>query len=128
MIYEISGGTKAQRKIVDLAMTAVVPMLNLKDNINIEITLGKFDCSGVMDCEQDEDGIHLFDMEINTATSLQELAVTVFHEMKHVEQTVTGKLGQLTWKGKCHKDTPYMERPWEIEAYAFEQHAYTCGL
>ncbi len=47
--------------------------------------------------------------------------VTVFHEMVHIDQYVTGRLvrshGKAFWRGQeISDDVPYLERPWEIEA------------
>jgi len=47
--------------------------------------------------------------------------VTVFHEMVHIDQYVTGRLvrshGKAYWRGQeVSDDVPYLERPWEIEA------------
>lgn len=47
--------------------------------------------------------------------------VTVFHEMVHIDQYVTGRLvresGKAFWRGQEIPNTvPYLELPWEIEA------------
>ena len=49
--------------------------------------------------------------------------VTVFHEMVHIDQYVTGRLvrqhGKAFWRGQEISDAvTYLERPWEIEAEA----------
>jgi len=52
------------------------------------------------------------------------LLATVLHEMVHVKQFRTGKLGYspvLTWEdGTRENDTPYSKQPWEKEAYKLE--------
>ena len=45
----------------------------------------------------------------------------LIHEMKHVEQFASGRLGRKwIWGGEIYKDVAYKDLPWEIEAYAFE--------
>jgi hypothetical protein len=48
-------------------------------------------------------------------------AVTICHELIHVNQTVAGRFKTLDdgwlWEGCAYPfDTPYQDRPWEIEA------------
>ena len=69
---------------------------------------------------EDDGEYHQFEIDINNKQPLEEMVATLFHEMKHVEQTATGRLDQTIWEGVSHKDTPYEDRPWEKEAYEFE--------
>ena len=122
MIYTVEGGTKAQRKVVDSAMSYVVHMLNIPNKVHIEIVLGKFISHGVR-----ADSKNSFEIEICKAVDDVEIAYTVFHEMKHVEQLSNGRLshqGFITfWEGKDMPFIEYHQRPWEIEAFNFEKNA-----
>jgi hypothetical protein len=57
----------------------------------------------------------------------KELALSLAHEMVHVKQLVKGQLksmadGSQTWLGKSYPaDTPYLDRPWEIEAFSRQE-------
>lgn len=57
----------------------------------------------------------------------KELALSLAHEMVHVKQMVKGQLktgsnGKQIWKGKEYSsDTPYLDRPWEIEAFSRQE-------
>ena len=121
MIYEIENGTIKQQRIIDDAMAFVAPLLNIPDNVLVEIILMRCASSGCIDMEEDEDGIHSFLIEINNKQSLEEIVATVFHEIKHVQQTISKRLDQCKWDGVDHSNTPYLDRPWEIEAYGFEE-------
>ena len=121
MIYELEGGNKKQQNIVVEAMSFVDPYLNLPDNVFIEVVLMPCSSSGCIDLEIDEEGDHNFLVEINTKQSLQEIVATVFHELKHVEQTFNKRLDQMNWNGVDYTNTPYIDRPWEKEAYGFEE-------
>ena len=122
MIYTVEGGTKAQRKVVDSAMSYVVHLLNIPNKVHIEIVLGKFISHGVR-----SDSKNSFEIEICKSVNDVEIAYTVFHEMKHVEQLASGRLGHqgfiTFWEGKDMPFIEYHQRPWEIEAFNFEKNA-----
>ena len=123
MIYEIYGKIKA-RKSIDRAMSVASSLLNLPDNlwVNIELTHEYVSSGGCVHLE-DEDGYLMFDLDINKKQCAREIAITLLHEMKHVEQYATGRLGQDTWLDGPRPDLPYKELPWEKEAFEFESRA-----
>ena len=58
--------------------------------------------------------------------NLVQLGLTLAHEMVHVKQLAKGTLKQRrsghTWLGKMYsKKTPYLEMPWEIEAFSKQE-------
>lgn len=120
MLYELHNCPKKIENQVHEAMSFVVNLLSLPENVWVDIEFQNGDQS-LGGCVDMEDGDFLID--INKRQPLKELIVTLFHEMKHVEQTATGRLNQTIWDGISYKDTPYLERPWEKEAYEFESKA-----
>lgn len=122
MIYEVEGGNKAQRKVVDTAMSYVIQLLNIPSRVHVEIVLGNFKSHSVMHISK-----YYYEMEIVKSVSAEEIAYTVFHEMKHVEQLVHERLvhdgRNIYWEGVDHTETEYFECPWEKEAYKFEKSA-----
>ena len=128
MYYTVEGGTRRQRKQVDIAMFCVIDLVDIPENVCVAIHIGKFESHGVMRVEDD-----VYIMEIcgrleGCEILPIELAKTVFHEMKHVEQMSNDRLVytddlQAFWEGKDHTDTEYFDCPWEIEAYSFEKSA-----
>jgi hypothetical protein len=122
MRYEVTGGNKQKREVVDTAMSYVIHLIKIPYNVYIEIVFIKSGNHGIMEYSKNR-----FLMEINTAVSLAEIAYTVFHEMKHVEQLTSGKLlhthDKTFWLGEDHTETPYLQCPWEVEAYKFEKSA-----
>lgn len=119
MIYTVEGGNKSQRKIVDTAMSYVVQFVNA-GNAFVEIHLGTYESHGVMMI-----GANTFLIEICKNVSNAEIAYTVCHEMKHVEQMSSKRLvyasGKTLWLGEDHSKLDYLDRPWEKEAYKFEK-------
>jgi hypothetical protein len=57
----------------------------------------------------------------------KELAITLAHEMVHVKQMAKGQLksasrGAQIWMGKRYPaSTPYLDRPWEVEAFSRQE-------
>ena len=63
---------------------------------------------------------------IKPKRNLVQLGLTLAHEMVHVKQLAKGLLKQKrsghTWMGKMYsKKTPYLQMPWEIEAYSKQE-------
>jgi len=119
MMYEVSGGTKAQRKVVDEAMSFVINHINV-GNVYVYINLGRYPSHGVIQI-----GSKKFEIEIVKDAPDEEILYTICHEMKHVEQIYTKRLvqgnGKALWLGEDHTHTLYFDRPWEVEAYKFEK-------
>lgn len=122
MIYEVSGGKEQQRQVVDKAMSYVIHLLKIPNYVHVEFHLGIYSSHGVI-----QENKKRFFVEIYKGVSLAEIAYTVFHEMKHVEQMASGKLqferAKRLWEGEDHTNTEYFDCPWEIEAYKFEKNA-----
>lgn len=118
MMYEVTGGTKAQRKIVDEAMSYVIDHVDV-GNAYVYIELGSYGSNGVIQI-----GSRRFVIEVVKNVSMEEIVYTICHEMKHVEQLMQKRLvykdGKSLWLGEDHTDTGYFDRPWEKEAYYFE--------
>ena len=118
MLYELHGCRN--KKAIDHAMSFVSTLLNIPENVYIDIYFKQSPSAGGCIDMEDDGEYHQFEIDINNKQPLEEMVATLFHEMKHVEQTVTGRLDQTIWEGVSHKDTPYEDRPWEKEAYEFE--------
>ena len=120
MLYEIHTG-KRYIKLIDDAMSFVIHHLDIPENVWVDIFIAPCEsCGGVVHLDEDEEFNH-FHLDINNRQSSEEIVATLFHEMKHVEQTATGRLNQYIFEGKDYSDVDYLSRPWEKEAYAFER-------
>ena len=70
----------------------------------------------------------LIGLAFDTALSREHLIASIAHEMVHVKQLARGTLSHtikrgkeiMFWRGK-KIDLPYLERPWEIEAYGKQE-------
>lgn len=122
MIYEVSGKTKAMESI-DRAMSVASSLLNLPENVWVNIEMTNCKSNGGCVHLDEEDGYLMFDVDINKKQCAREIVITLLHEMKHVEQYATGRLGQDTWLGQPRPNLPYYDLPWEQEAFDFESRA-----
>lgn len=116
MFYEITKGKRYEKLVVD-AMDFIIDHLKIPSDVWVSISLERSDrsCGGCVHLEDDE-----YEVDINTNQTKEEIVATLFHEMKHVEQKALGYLQETVWKGKDYKSVPYMDQPWEKEAYDFE--------
>lgn len=65
-------------------------------------------------------------LAIDTGISYSQIMRTVAHEMIHVKQLISGTLryngNKTVWRGReMSDDLPYLERPWELEAFAKQE-------
>ena len=63
----------------------------------------------------------LIELEINNGQSWTDCLLTLFHEMKHVEQLSNGDLDEGIYKGIDTREYEYGTKPQEQEAWEFEK-------
>ena len=80
---------------------------------------------GTIDTRQEEDAILV---EINKHQSVNNILLTLFHEIKHVEQIACGDLKENIYKGEDTKTYEYDARPQEWDAWEFEKIAMVTFL
>lgn len=123
MIYfEIIGGTKSEKQLVESAFWfALKHLMPRKKNLEVEIyikNLPEHEGNQVMI----EKGYH--EIELRRGMSEDNILTSLFHEMVHVRQSERGMYMDFS--------LPYLERPFEIEAYKlqesmFEKYKYIHG-
>lgn len=119
MIF-VSGGTRKQRKLVDdiaqFCYNDLMPLIR-KCDININIKNMKAYEGTCLDTDERE-----YEIEVNKNQSLENILVTVCHEMVHVKQYVRKELFSECIFYKSHEE--YLNLPWEVEAYAKQEELY----
>ncbi len=113
-VYDITGGTKKERKTVEdalhFAKQYLMPRIRILD---IEISLKKN-----MDVDADVVGDEReFTMRIRKGQDRDDLLTSVFHEMVHVKQYIRKEFP--VFDVGC--DLDYLDRPWEIEAFDLQE-------
>jgi hypothetical protein len=121
MFYEVvNKPKKIEENLLDRALTFACDYLNIDVDLVIEFeTLKTNECGFCLydSCDEGEEVI----ITIAKRLSLREMIVTLFHEMVHVQQYVSGRLEHGSkWLGKVY-ECSYAELPWEVEAHLIEQ-------
>ena len=113
MFYEITGGTKHERKLVETALLFAKEYLmpRIRD-LEIEITIEK-DMTSDADVVGDE---REYEMRVRKGQDDEDLITAIFHEMVHVKQGVRGEFPLFE-----SSELDYLDRPWEIEAYDLQE-------
>ena len=121
-------GSARSKKFVEAMLPSMVRQLGLeKSRKALLIRVAN-------ECEGDTEGMTIdlskwtgaYLVIIKPRSNLVQLGLTLAHEMVHVKQLAKGLLKQKrsghTWLGKMYsKKTPYLQMPWEIEAYSKQE-------
>lgn len=112
---------KISEELLDRAILFASEFLDMDETIEIDFG-DEFEDDRCGYCDYDEDGVTIF---INPKMKKSQIIITLFHEMVHARQFVLGQLvpGEgrkpSRWMGEEY-DVPYLESPWESEAYELE--------
>lgn len=112
---------KISDALMDKAILFASDFLQIDEDIQVDFE-DTFEEDRCGYCDYDEDGVSI---AINPKMKKSQIITTLFHEMVHSKQFVNKELvsgeglAPSRWKGKeC--DVPYLESPWEQEAYELE--------
>lgn len=123
LIVNVNGGNLTQRTLIeDVVMFMMKQLMPRIRNIEIDINLKKIGGDVAGYCMQ-LDTNREFEIEVDKTLSVRDLVLTVCHEMVHVKQYVRKEMderGRRWKKAEISNDTPYMELPWEKEAYRLQ--------
>lgn len=127
MEYVIEARGKRTKKFIEAVLPSMIKQLGLKNSRKVLVV--RVSRSDVTD---DNDGqtcyIPIADgiMVLIKPQSLEKMGITLAHEMVHVKQIAKGYLktmnGVSYWRGRRYnRRTKYLNRPWEIEAFAKQE-------
>lgn len=122
-MYYVTYGkpNKISDTLMDDAILFASEFLELNETIEVDFedVIEEGQCGY---CDYDENGVTVF---INPKMKKSQIIITLFHELVHAKQFVDGRLiaGEgkrpSRWMGEeCN--LPYIETPWEQEAYELE--------
>lgn len=115
MLYSVIGGTKKEREAVTEALWFAKKYWLPKHRklaVDVEITK-HLDVDA--DCLEGDDDRE-YEIRVKRGLDYEDLVTAIFHEFVHVKQDVLKQFPMFT-----PSNIPYMERPWEIEAYAEQE-------
>jgi hypothetical protein len=121
-------GSRRNKKFIEAMLPSMIKQLGLEKSNKAVLIRVADECQGnnqglTIDLSA-QTGAYL--IVIKPKRNLVELGLTLAHEMVHVKQLAKGLLKQKrsghTWLGKMYgKTTPYLDMPWEIEAFSKQE-------
>jgi hypothetical protein len=126
MQYEIVGRSTQKRKFLEAIMPSLVKQLHMESSKASVLISMEADCPHT-GLTVPLANANLYMVVLDSRQRPEALGVTLAHEMVHVAQMAKGTLrsatrGGTTWAGRRYsKNTPYLERPWEIQAFAKQE-------
>ena len=123
--------SKDKRELIKAVASLYAEKLNV-DNSKYELTIATV--SGLAKADKINGGVCLIGpkfllMTLDSRLDIEQLMITLAHEMVHVKQYAKGQLkvkynrkGNPTflWRGRKFKES-YYDQPWEIEAFSKER-------
>ena len=115
MMYSVIGGTKKERQAVTEALWFAKEYWLPKHRklyVDVEIAPG---LEAEADCFEGDDDRE-YEIRVRKGLDYEDLITAIFHEFVHIKQDVLKQFPMFE-----PTDIPYLERPWEIEAYAEQE-------
>jgi len=111
------GGNKKQRKLVnDVAYWCINKLMPRMKKLDIEIQINNLKDNAVGYCMMQDDN-RTYEIEVDKKLDIEEMIVTVCHEMVHVKQYARNELGI----NDKNDDQNYFDLPYEKEAYELQE-------
>lgn len=121
---QVLGRNTRKMRYVKYLLIAICRELRI-DRLNIDLTI-TLDPSLRDDGEVSMIGTE-YRMTLNPNGDPTKVGLALAHELTHVKQYARGTLKNLgnnrrSWRGKVYEaDTPYLSRPWELQALAQQE-------
>ena len=111
------GGNKKQRELVnDVAYWCVNKLMPRMKKLDIEIQINNLKDNAVGYCMMQDDN-RTYEIEVDKKLDIEEMIVTVCHEIVHVKQYARNELG-INDKNDGQN---YFDLPYEKEAYKLQE-------
>lgn len=126
ILVDIFGQIKNKKRIREYAEDSLTYLLPpVTEDIFIDITFKKSldnDMLGYCLGDSNSSEIEIAKTFNNEKLSIDDMMLSLAHELIHAKQFIRGELSpsNSNWKGTIHEETIYSKRPWEKQAYLFE--------
>lgn len=121
-------GSRRNKKFIEAILPSMINQLALQNSRKAVVIRVADECGTDAGCTIDLSNLTgCYMVVIKPHRKLKEIGITLAHEMVHVKQMAKGVLkgtknGCTVWAGKRYKKaTPYLDRPWEIEAFSRQE-------
>ena len=117
------GGNKKQRELVnDVAYWCVNKLMPRMKKLDIEIQINNLKDNAVGYCMMQDDN-RTYEIEVDKKLDIEEMIVTVCHEMVHVKQYSRNELGINDKNdGQNYFDLPYEKEAYELQEILLKQY------
>ena len=121
-------GSRRNKKFIEAILPSMIKQLALQNSRKGVVIRVADECGGDSGLTVDlSNATGCYMVVIKPHRKLKEIGLTLAHEMVHVKQMAKGVLKSTTKgthlsAGECYKKTtPYLDRPWEIEAFSRQE-------
>ena len=117
------GGNKKQRELVnDVAYWCVNKLMPRMKKLDIEIQINNLKNNAVGYCMMQDDN-RTYEIEVDKKLDIEEMIVTICHEMVHVKQYARNELGINDKNdGQNYFDLPYEKEAYELQEILLKQY------
>lgn len=126
MEFLIHGRSVKMKKLLTVILPSMLSQLHLTNSKKCLVIVLEDDMDQ-MGLTVHMPGVDGFLVAIKNSKSWRDMLLTLSHELVHVSQMASGKLknlpnGSRIWAGKKYKkSTPYLDQPWEQNAFARQE-------
>ena len=126
MEYIIQSKSRKMKKYLEIILPNMLAQLGLTNSRKALVVILESDCTE-LGLTFAMDALDAYVISIKATQSIKEIGLTLAHELVHVRQMAKGFLksvgyGAHTWAGKRYsKSTPYLSRPWEVDAFSRQE-------
>lgn len=119
-------GSRRNKKFVEMLLPSMLDQLNLQNCRKAMLIRIADECSTNSGITLDLTAVTgSFLVVIKPNRNLFSIGRTLAHELVHVQQMASGRLkvykNVTYWSGKKFINTPYLDSPWEISAFAKQE-------
>lgn len=119
-------GSRRNKRFVEAILPSIITQLGLSSSRKTVIIQIQDDGSNNMGSTIAVDALSSYLVVVKPCRDIKEIGFTLAHEMVHVRQMARGILRAVknghVWAGKRYSNkTPYLDQPWEQDAFARQE-------
>ena len=121
-VYTVGGNKKQRELVTDVAYFCINKLTPRMKKLDIEIQINNLKDNAVGYCMMQDDN-RTYEIEVDKKLDIEEMIVTVCHEMVHVKQYARNELGINDKNdGQNYFDLPYEKEAYELQEILLKQY------